>query len=112
VRPLDLDVDAGEILGIVGESGSGKTTLGLALLGYARRGLEIASGSVRIGEVDVLTLSEQSIRHARGGTISYVPQDPTAALNPALTIGKHVRETLTAHGYGSSESERDERVRE
>jgi peptide/nickel transport system ATP-binding protein len=110
VRPVDLDVEAGQILGIVGESGSGKTTFGLALLGYARRGLEISSGSVRVGDLDVLTLSDHGLRLARGGSISYVPQDPTAALNPALTIGKHLRETLDAHSYDSSE--REERVRE
>ncbi|MDX6598996.1 MAG: peptide/nickel transport system ATP-binding protein ddpF [Gaiellales bacterium] len=112
VRPVDLDVDAGQILGIVGESGSGKTTFGLALLGYSRRGLQIGSGSVRVGDLEVLRLSAHGLRLARGGSISYVPQDPAAALNPALTIGKHLRETLDAHGYGSSEPERDERVRE
>jgi peptide/nickel transport system ATP-binding protein len=63
-------------------------------------------------DLNVLRLSDQSLRLVRGGTISYVPQDPAAALNPALTIGKHLRETLDAHDYGSSAGERDDRVEE
>ncbi|MFN8222046.1 MAG: ABC transporter ATP-binding protein [Gaiellales bacterium] len=110
VEPVDLDVTAGEIVGIVGESGSGKTTLGLALLGYARRGLTIASGRIEVAGMDVRALSPGALRVLRGGTISYVPQDPSVALNPALTIGRQLRETLVAHGIGTGDAERRERI--
>jgi len=58
VNDLSFSIAPGEVLGLVGESGSGKTTVGLALLGHARRGAEIKSGSVRIGDIDVLELDQ------------------------------------------------------
>lgn len=87
----------GEGLGLVGESGSGKTTAALALLGYARPGLKIASGSVRIGDLDVLTLGPRAERRFRGQLVSYVPQEVGGALNPRRRIGALLRETQVAH---------------
>ena len=60
----------GEVLGLVGESGSGKTTVGLALLGHTRRGAEIAGGSIRVGDVDILALSSAGRRSVRGRLVS------------------------------------------
>jgi peptide/nickel transport system ATP-binding protein len=86
-------------MGLVGESGSGKTTVALALLGYAKRGTTIASGSVLVDGVDLLALAPNELRRVRGAKVAYVPQDPGAALNPALRIDTQLRETLSAH-YG------------
>jgi peptide/nickel transport system ATP-binding protein len=97
VDEISFAVDAGEVLGLVGESGSGKTTVGLALLGHARRGARIAGGQVRIDGRDVLGAPAEALRGLRGRTVSYVPQDPTAALNPALRIGTQLREMLESH---------------
>src|SRR5690242_8909238 len=80
VDEVSFEIAAGEILGLVGESGSGKTTVGMALLGHSRSGLQIAGGSVRIGDKDVLRLSERELRAVRGKSITYVPQDPGTAL--------------------------------
>src|SRR5262249_16803731 len=66
VKDVSFSVAGGRILGLVGESGSGKSTVGVALLGLARRGLEIAAGSVMIGDVDVLKMSAAELRRARG----------------------------------------------
>ncbi|MGH3509653.1 MAG: dipeptide ABC transporter ATP-binding protein [Nocardioidaceae bacterium] len=101
VMDVDFDIAPGEVFGVVGESGSGKTTVGLALLGHARRGLRLAGGSVRIGDVDLLSLGDEALRRLRGSTVSYVPQDPASSLNPALRIGIQLREVLEAHGSGS-----------
>ena len=71
LQDVSLDVIAGEVLGLVGESGSGKTTLALAMIGYVRRGLRFAGGSVRLDGRDLLTLARAGapeaawVRHSR-----------------------------------------------
>lgn len=98
VDDVTLEVAAGEILGLVGESGSGKTTLGLAMIGHTRRGLEISHGAVRLDGRDLLSLPAQQLTALYGSAMSYVPQDPGTALNPARRIGSQLREALTIHG--------------
>jgi peptide/nickel transport system ATP-binding protein len=106
VDGVAFSIKAGEILGLVGESGSGKSTVGLALLGHTRRGARIAAGEVRVEGREILRLDDAALRALRGGTVSYVPQDPASALNPALRIRTQLEETLAAHGYPGSRSER------
>jgi peptide/nickel transport system ATP-binding protein len=103
VAEIDFDVSPGEVLGIVGESGSGKTTVALALLGYARSGLEIKAGEVLLDDVDVLRLGPAALNRVRGGRIAYVPQDPAAALNPALRVKTQLAETLVTHQGASAD---------
>jgi len=112
VDEVSFSISPGEVLGLVGESGSGKTTVGLALLGHTRRGAAIAPGRIRVGDVDILTLSNAARRSVRGRVVSYVPQDPAASLNPALRIGTQLRETLELHGFGSGSDEREARIAE
>jgi len=112
VDDVSFHISRGEVLGLVGESGSGKTTVGLALLGHTRRGARIAAGSVGISGREILGLPQRMLRELRGKTVSYVPQDPGAALNPAIRIGVQLAETLEAHGFGSSEAARKERLQE
>jgi peptide/nickel transport system ATP-binding protein len=97
VSEVSFSVLAGELLGLVGESGSGKTTVALALLGHARRGLVIRAGQVRLDGTDLLRLGPRELRAARGAKVSYVPQDPSAALNPTLKVGTQLREALLVH---------------
>lgn len=97
VDSVDLHVPAGEVLGIVGESGSGKSTVGLGLLGYAKPGARIAAGSVQIGDVEMIGVSEQELRSRRGTLVSYMPQDPATALNPSMRVGEQVAELVRYH---------------
>lgn len=113
VRDINFDIRAGEVLGLVGESGSGKTSTGLALLGFARKGLVIRSGSVRVGGEDLLALSDDDLRRARGSLVAYVPQDPASALNPSMRMGEQIAETLRAHPQSMLPGENEaDRLRE
>jgi peptide/nickel transport system ATP-binding protein len=97
VSEISFTVPAGEVLGLVGESGSGKTTVALALLGHARRGLSITSGQVRLDGLDLLRLRPGDLRELRGARVAYVPQDPSAALNPTRRVGTQLTEALRVH---------------
>jgi len=110
VDGISFHVAAGEVLGLVGESGSGKTTVGLAVLGHTRRGARVARGEVRIEGRDILPLPPLERQQLRGKLVSYVPQDPASSLNPALKIETQLDETLSAHGFGSSNAERRARI--
>jgi peptide/nickel transport system ATP-binding protein len=109
VDEISFTISAGEVLGLVGESGSGKSTVGVALLGHQRRGAKITGGQIRVDGKDILGLSPAALRALRGGTVSYVPQDPASALNPALRIRLQLEEVLIAHGQGAG---REQRLRE
>ncbi|MGL6280639.1 MAG: ABC transporter ATP-binding protein, partial [Gaiella sp.] len=98
VEDVSLEVVPGEILGLVGESGSGKTTTALALLGFAAPGIAIAAGTVEVAGTTVALADERAARRLRGRVVSYVPQDPANALNPALRIGDALRDMVTEHG--------------
>ncbi len=112
VDEVSFAIAPGKVLGLVGESGSGKTTVGLAVLGHARKGVRIAAGTIEIDGRSVLDRTPKQLRALRGGLVSYVPQDPATALNPALRIGRQVLEVLEHHGFGTSSKDREARLHE
>jgi oligopeptide/dipeptide ABC transporter ATP-binding protein len=112
VDQIVLDVRAGEVLGLVGESGSGKTTVGMALMGYCRPGGRVTGGEILIDGRELEKMGAGELRKLRGGTVSYIPQDPGTALNPALRIGRQLSEMLDVHTPGASEEDRKARIRE
>ncbi|MBU6315167.1 MAG: ABC transporter ATP-binding protein [Acidobacteria bacterium] len=112
VDEVTLEIPAGQVLGLVGESGSGKTTVGLAVLGHARKGVRIATGSITIQGSEMLGQSDNELRGRRGRLVSYVPQDPSTSLNPALRIRTQILEVLEAHGFGASDADRQTRLAE
>ena len=100
LRPVDRvswDIAAGEILGVVGESGAGKSMTGNAVIGLLDRPAAITGGEVVLqGErIDRYSLSE--MRRIRGKRIGMVFQDPLTSLNPLLTIGDQLTETILRH---------------
>lgn len=103
VAGISFEVNRGEVVAIVGESGSGKSVTSLALLGLlARPAAQVASGTARfesekLGNVDLLKLSEAELQQVRGNDISMIFQEPMTSLNPVLTCGSQVVEALRLH---------------
>ncbi len=87
-----------ERLGIVGESGSGKSQTGRAIMGLTPLHAQITARKLEFDGIDLLNASARERRALRGGRIAMVLQDPKYSLNPVMTIGKQIAETLKAHG--------------
>jgi oligopeptide/dipeptide ABC transporter ATP-binding protein len=98
VNGVSFELEAGGALGLVGESGSGKSVTSLAILRLLpRHTARIAAGEIWFGGRDLTRLNDHEMRGLRGKEISLVPQDPMSGLNPVLTIGEQVVETIQAH---------------
>jgi oligopeptide/dipeptide ABC transporter ATP-binding protein len=102
VNGVDFDLQPGETLAIVGESGSGKSVTMMSILGL----IPIPPGEIAKGEAifrngqdhrDLLQMSPDELRDIRGGQIGFVFQDPISSLNPVLTIGEQITESLIKH---------------
>ncbi len=96
VRGVDVDVFAGELVGIVGESGSGKSVTFLAAMGLLPK-TAIVTGSVKIGADEMLGKGTRVMRAVRGKRIAMIFQDPLSALNPTHRIGRQISEMILAH---------------
>jgi oligopeptide/dipeptide ABC transporter ATP-binding protein len=97
VRGVSFGVKRGETLGIVGESGSGKSVTALSILRLIASPGRITGGQIVFDGEDLLMLSEKQMRGVRGARIAMVFQDPMTALNPTLTVGEQIAETILAH---------------
>lgn len=98
INNLSLDMQRGRVLGLVGETGAGKTTLALSILNMIRAPQgKIISGSIRFDGKDILAMSKQELRELRGKDIAMIFQDPMTALNPVLTVGDQIAETIFKH---------------
>jgi oligopeptide/dipeptide ABC transporter ATP-binding protein len=102
VDGISFNLAQGERLGLVGESGSGKSTAGLAILRLIRPPGRIEHGEIRLGNVDVLRLSEAEMRRTRLGAIALVAQGAMNSLNPVMRVGDQIIDALLDHGVRSS----------
>jgi oligopeptide/dipeptide ABC transporter ATP-binding protein len=97
VRDVSLTVEAGETLGLVGESGCGKSVLALSIMRLLPPNARIVAGSVEVAGTDVLKLSHRGMREIRGKRVGMVFQDSMTSLNPVLTVGRQITESIEAH---------------
>ncbi|PSC03644.1 ABC transporter ATP-binding protein [Alsobacter soli] len=97
IPDLSLTIRAGESYGLVGESGCGKSTLLMAILGYLGPTGRIANGRIVFDGMDVTKADAAALARIRGRGVSIVYQDPNAALNPTLTIGRQLAEVPMLH---------------
>ncbi|MFC3163896.1 ABC transporter ATP-binding protein [Ciceribacter thiooxidans] len=86
-----------ERLGIVGESGSGKSQTGRAIMGLTPRHAQLSADCLRFGDLDLLSVPSRQRRALRGKKIAMILQDPKYSLNPVMTIGRQIVETLRTH---------------
>ncbi len=103
---VDFVVNAGEIVGLVGESGSGKSMTALTLMRLLSPGIRVSSGRVVFEGSDLLQQSDEYVRRLRGRRISMIFQEPMTSLNPLLSIGFQISESLRLHLGLPSESAR------
>ncbi len=97
VDGVSFSLNPGERMGLVGESGAGKSVTGFSIIDLISKPGYIASGRILFEGKDLAHLSEEEMRIIRGNRISMIFQDPMMTLNPVLTIGTQMVETLQAH---------------
>ena len=95
-KDVNIELNKGEILGLVGESGSGKSTVGNAIIDLIDEPGKITNGSIMLGDIDLQTDTNNTINY-RGKKVGLIFQDPQTSLNPILTIGEQLIETIQTH---------------
>jgi oligopeptide transport system ATP-binding protein len=108
VNGISFTINEGETLAVVGESGCGKSVTMLSILGLIPIPPgEIVTGKVIFRDKDLIKLPESEFEHLRGEALSMIFQDPMTSLNPVLTIGRQITETLRTHlGVSQQEAEK------
>jgi oligopeptide/dipeptide ABC transporter ATP-binding protein len=108
VRAVDgvsFAVDRGRTLGIVGESGCGKSVTALSVMGLLAPNARVVDGTIRFDDRNLVELSSRELEDVRGRQIAMIFQDPMTSLNPTLTIGTQLTETMKRHlGYSADEA--------
>ena len=113
VNGVNLTVKKGKTLGLVGETGAGKTTTALSIMRLLPKKIGlIREGSIHLDGHDIMELTESDMRLIRGDTVSMIFQDPMTSLNPVITVGKQIRESLELHRHGRTDKQIDARVDE
>ena len=94
---LELAIQAGQTFALVGESGCGKSMTALSLMRLLPDNGRVAAGSIRLGDEELLALSEADMRKRRGGRVGMIFQDPSTSLNPVMKVGQQIMETIVTH---------------
>lgn len=107
IDDINLDLAAGEVMGLVGESGSGKSVTGLSIMGLIDKPAQVTAGQILFKGRDLRTLSEREFRSIRGNRIAMIFQDPMSTLNPVLRIDTQMMEVVRAHETISKQAARE-----
>lgn len=103
VDEVSISVPPHTTVGIVGESGCGKSMTAMSIMGLLPKNVRIESGSIKLKDTELTSLSQKEMRKVTGDRISIIFQEPMTSLNPVLTVGKQVREAITLHRNVSKE---------
>ncbi len=104
LHDVSLTIERGRSYGLVGESGCGKSTAAHAIIRYLPRNGRVSSGSILIGARDVVDLSGAELRRLRAEDVGMVYQNPGAALNPGIRIGRQIAEVFAVRGVPGKEA--------
>ena len=108
-KNINIDIKKGEIVGLVGESGSGKSTVANAIVNLIDEPGKVSSGSILMGETNISENPETIVQY-RGKKIGLIFQDPQTSLNPILTIGEQLIETIQTHLNLSSDDAKNKAI--
>src|SRR5713226_3798786 len=114
VRAVDgvtFDIEDGQTVGLVGESGCGKSVTALSIMQLLPKGTgRIVGGEILYRGQDLASLTEEEVRHIRGNEISMIFQEPMTSLNPVMTIGDQIAETVRLHQRASRRKARERAI--
>lgn len=107
INDVSFSILEGEVFGLVGESGCGKTVTALSIMKLLPQpGAHIRTGEILLKGKNILTLTSNELQELRGKDISFIFQEPSAALNPLLPIGKQLDEVFLCHNYSGNSDDR------
>jgi peptide/nickel transport system ATP-binding protein len=110
IDDVSFSIAKGEVLGVVGESGAGKSLTGAAIIGLLEPPGRIAGGQITLAGERIDNLREDAMRHIRGRKIGAIFQDPLTALNPLVSIGRQLIETIQTHLGGTTKQARQRAI--
>jgi len=109
IKGIDFHIDKGETFALVGESGSGKSLAALSVLRLQPAQAQLQADTIQLAEIDILRTPEYKLAQVRGRRIAMIFQDPMSSLNPVMTLGQQIEETLKIH-FSLSKAERIAKV--
>ncbi len=108
VDGIDFQIEQGETFALLGESGSGKSITALTINRLLPKAAEVTSGAVLLNGIDLTALPERDMRRVRGRRVAMIFQEPQTSLNPVLTVGMQVGETLKRHRNLTGKAQKEE----
>src|SRR5262249_49704237 len=104
LHDVSLTIERGRSYGLVGESGGGKSTAALAIIRYLPRNGPVSGGQILVGARNVVDLSGTELRRMRAADVGMVYQNPGAALNPGIRVGRQVAEVFAVRGVSKTDA--------
>ncbi|TFL17153.1 dipeptide ABC transporter ATP-binding protein [Jannaschia formosa] len=110
IEDISFDLPRGQILCVIGESGSGKSVTANTVMGLLPKVMQTSAGSITLEGREIVGIAPEELRRLRGQVVAMIFQDPLSALNPLMTVGAQIDETMAAHGIGTPGTRRERAI--